>query len=409
METTEQRSRSSNGRSRRATESTEQRARRLAVQRNYQREYRRRQRAQQTEVEHQEQLRSQRAWERQVRAEEDNTRRASRLESNRVRTHESRASETASDREARLDTLRTRDRQSRASETASDREARLNTSRTRARQSRAPETTSDREARLDTLGTCARQSRALETTSGREARLDTWRSRAQQSRALETTVDREDRLVSDRIRSAGRSQTECPVFGNERVKQKVLAFHSKLAEVKFASCDMCLESFPGLSVKQNECSRCSRDKKTPKLYSALNLMDLGPVPPELQGLSQVEEMLISAVMPIMTVYRLPHGQLGYNGHVVNLPQDVGAFVATLPRLVHELDVLVVRREGVSGVHKDFKVRRARVLSALRWLKANNVYYRNITISDSALEQLPQHGDVTTLPSVDIQDSSSDIA
>ena len=136
---------------------------------------------------------------------------------------------------------------------------------------------------------------------------------------------------------------------------------------------MCLESFPGLSVKRNECTRCSRDKKTPKLYSALNLMDPGPVPPELQGLSQVEEMLISVVMPIMTVDRLPHGQLGYNGHVVNLPQDVGAFVATLPRLVHELDVLVVRREGVSGVHKDIKVRRARVLSALRWLNANNVY------------------------------------
>ena len=62
---------------------------------------------------------------------------------------------------------------------------------------------------------------------------------------------------------------------------------------------------------------------TKKLYSADNLMDPGPVPAELQGLSQVEEMLISAVMPIMSVYRLPHGQLGYNGHVVNLPQDVG--------------------------------------------------------------------------------------
>ena len=39
----------------------------------------------------------------------------------------------------------------------------------------------------------------------------------------------------------------------------------------------------------------------------------------LQGLTQVEEMLISAVMPIMSVYRLPQG---YSGHVVNLPQDV---------------------------------------------------------------------------------------
>ena len=31
-------------------------------------------------------------------------------------------------------------------------------------------------------------------------------------------------------------------------------------------------------------------------------------------------MLISAVMPIMSVYRLPQGQYEYSGHVVNLPQ-----------------------------------------------------------------------------------------
>ena len=234
---------------------------------------------------------------------------------------------------------------------------------------------------------------------------------ARGSRASETTEDRHARLERDKIRSASRGHTECPVFGNDRVKQKVVAFHSKLNEVKFASCDTCLESFPGLSIKvsENQCVRCSRDKKTPKLYSADNNIDPGPVSQELQGLSQVEEMLISAVMPIMTVYRLPHGQLGYNGHVVNLPQDVRAFVATLPRHVHELDVLVVRREGIPrpGVHKDFKVRRVRVLSALRWLKANNVHYRNITISDSAIQQLPEDGDVTTLPSVDLQESSSD--
>lgn len=36
-------------------------------------------------------------------------------------------------------------------------------------------------------------------------------------------------------------------------------------------------------------------------------------------------MLISAVLPIMTVYRLPQGQYGYRGHVVNLPQDVASF------------------------------------------------------------------------------------
>ena len=61
----------------------------------------------------------------------------------------------------------------------------------------------------------------------------------------------------------------------------------------------------------------------------------------LQGLTQVEEMLISAIMPIMSIYRLPYGQYGYSGHVINLPQDVSSFATSLPRLPSELDVIVV--------------------------------------------------------------------
>ena len=44
-----------------------------------------------------------------------------------------------------------------------------------------------------------------------------------------------------------------------------------------------------------------------------------------QDLTQVEEMLISAVLPIMSLYKLPHGQYAYSGHVINLPQDVASF------------------------------------------------------------------------------------
>ena len=55
----------------------------------------------------------------------------------------------------------------------------------------------------------------------------------------------------------------------------------------------------------------------------------------------MEEMLISAIMPIMSIYRLPHGQYGYSGHVINLPQDVSSFATSLPRLPSELDVIVV--------------------------------------------------------------------
>ena len=113
-------------------------------------------------------------------------------------------------------------------------------------------------------------------------------------------------------------------------------------------------------------------------------------------------MLISAVLPIMSLYRLPHGQYGYSGHVINLPQDIASFATSLPRLPSELDVLVVRKEGATQSHRDFCVRRSIVLRALQWLLANNIYYRNIRIDPDALALLPEDGDLTGLRSVTVE-------
>ena len=72
-------------------------------------------------------------------------------------------------------------------------------------------------------------------------------------------------------------------------------------------------------------------------------------------------MLISGVLPIMSLYRLPHGQYAYSGHVIKLPQDV----ASLPRLPSELDIIVVWKEGAANTHHDFRVMRGVVLHALQ--------------------------------------------
>lgn len=111
----------------------------------------------------------------------------------------------------------------------------------------------------------------------------------------------------------------------------------------------------------------------------------------LKGLTQAEEMLISAVMPFMSIYRLPHGQYGYRGHVINMPQDITAFASKLPRLPSELDVIFVRKENSDNSHRDFRVRKSVVQSALLWLKANNKYYHSIDIDLAALNQLPDDG------------------
>lgn len=189
-------------------------------------------------------------------------------------------------------------------------------------------------------------------------------------------------------------------------------FHSKMASCVVYACSTCSERFPRLTaLASTECAHCSRDSK--KCFSSRNGMDPGEVPPPLQGLTQVEEMLILAVMPMMSVYRLPLGQYGYRGHIINLPQDISSFATSLPRLPTELDIIVVRKKDALGSHRDFHVRRSRILSALQWLKENNRYYHTITIDDSALARLPEDGDIAgvstvTLP-LDSDDHITDLA
>ena len=98
----------------------------------------------------------------------------------------------------------------------------------------------------------------------------------------------------------------------------------------------------------NRCKRCNGDKKKPKAFSADNGMDLGDVPLQPEGMTQVEQMLIAKVAPIMRVYRLKGGQYAHGGYVVNTPQDVTGFTTSLPRLAAEILVLVVCRRGAEA-------------------------------------------------------------
>lgn len=124
----------------------------------------------------------------------------------------------------------------------------------------------------------------------------------------------------------------------------------------------------------------------------------------LKGLSEVEQMLISPVLPLMSIYRLPHGQYGYSGHVINLPQEIPSFVNSLPRLPSDLDIVIIRKEG-SNNHHDFCVRRSKVLASLQWLVANNIYFSDITINHDILSALPENDHLTNIPTISV--SSND--
>ena len=91
-----------------------------------------------------------------------------------------------------------------------------------------------------------------------------------------------------------------PAFEDEWVQGKLATFHSKISSLPFTHCVSCNESFPSVKLTSSAslCSHCSCDKQEPKLYSTVNSMDPGSVPLAL------EELLISPVIPIMSVYQL---------------------------------------------------------------------------------------------------------
>ena len=67
------------------------------------------------------------------------------------------------------------------------------------------------------------------------------------------------------------------------------------------------------------------------------------VPLELQGFTQVEEMLIARAFPVFQVYTKPNGgQKAYTGHVLTLPNDVQSIANILPRYPSDIPVTVFK-------------------------------------------------------------------
>ena len=111
-------------------------------------------------------------------------------------------------------------------------------------------------------------------------------------------------------------------------------------------------------------------------------------------------------MSIGQQVRLTHEtfQYGYTGHIINIPQDVISFANRLPQLLSNLDIEVIRKEGVDQSHVDLHVRRSVVHCALQWLIMNNIYYRpnHIHTDEDALAQLPYDGNLSNIFYIAVQ-------
>ena len=62
-----------------------------------------------------------------------------------------------------------------------------------------------------------------------------------------------------------------------------------------------------MTLVKGMCHQCYMEKMNPKKFSKENNMNSGVIPEELKGLIEIEEMLITQVFTVMTVYRLQEG------------------------------------------------------------------------------------------------------
>jgi len=132
------------------------------------------------------------------------------------------------------------------------------------------------------------------------------------------------------------------------------------------------------------------------IQSLANFRWVGPIPEELQGLTWIEELLISRAHVCGSIIRLrqrnnPSAYFGIKGHVVFIPQDTTRLIDLLPMSPSSLpDVVKVVWTGKSAPDKKqlrskFTVHKDKVYNALKWLVENHEDYKNhVTINDNII-------------------------
>ena len=154
------------------------------------------------------------------------------------------------------------------------------------------------------------------------------------------------------------------------------------------------------------CKSALSRQKLPR-FALANLNVIGDVPPELKGLTLVEEMLVARCRAKMCVVKLqdhrddielPTVQRGIKGHIIVFPQHPETISNIMPPTTGDVvtPICILFCGSTPPTSKWLKenarplvVRREAVLRALRWLCAHNHLYADVTIDANRISMLPE--------------------
>ena len=138
------------------------------------------------------------------------------------------------------------------------------------------------------------------------------------------------------------------------------------------------------------CVTCHNNlkRKTPKMpaQAVANGLDLPEIPPELSTLTEIERRLISLRIPFMKILAMHRAGSHFkvNGPFVNVPTTLNKVCELLPQIPDEAQLVPMKLKWkieYKGYYMYGSIRKEIVMNAVKWLKENNDYYKDIELND----------------------------
>ncbi len=114
---------------------------------------------------------------------------------------------------------------------------------------------------------------------------------------------------------------------------------------------------------------------------------------------------MSSFIPL---HHIKNGIFGWKGHVCTFVQEISTVCNILPRKLDSVKIIKVIHHYQQEINRDmckkaFKVRKIKVLNALKWLKEYHVGYNNITIEPANMSCIPEAQEEGDMESPEIHD------
>lgn len=124
----------------------------------------------------------------------------------------------------------------------------------------------------------------------------------------------------------------------------------------------------------------------------------------------MEQLLISPIIPVMSINRLSSGHLKNTGYCASFVQDMQPICKFLPRLANDVSVLIVKQKDKDNNIQEYTCRRNYVEKMLNYLIENHPFFilNKIQINKENLELLPMTGVPTNLPIINEEENNETI-